>query len=290
MSGSSRMLRGGRAKILFATASNQAGRWKISFNVEAAALHPGLRHAGQSIDAVGMDRGLTTFAVVADAQRRELERIESPRPLRRALPRLRKQSRRLSRKRLGSRNRQRQKACLSRLHQRIGNVRRAFVHRESSRLAKTHSHLVIEDLCTAGLMKSRLARSLADSAWALFAAMLRYKTAWYGSGLTLADRFYPSTRRCSACGEVGDPLPLSERTFRCSSCGQEADRDTNAAANLAQWPRAVAAKHAETLNVCGERSAGAQAGPARETRLREAERASARRPRRAVLAKTVNTL
>jgi putative transposase len=145
-------------------------------------------------------------------------------------------------------------------------------------------------------MRTRLARSIADSAWALFATMLTYKVGWYGGTLTLADRFYPSTRRCSACGHVAEPLPLSERTFRCSRCGHEADRDTNAAACLGQFPdldwSPVAAKHAETQNVCGEESADAQAPPARETHLDEAERASAQRPRRAVLAvdETVNTL
>jgi putative transposase len=203
---------------------------------------------------------------------------------------LRKKSRALSRKQLGSRNRQRARQHLAKLHQRIGDVRRDFVHRQSSRLAKTHGHLVIEDLCTAGLMRSRLSRSIADSAWALFASMLRYKAAWYGAVLTMADRFYPSTRRCSACGTLAEKLSLSERTFHCSSCGYEADRDGNAATNLALWPRLVAAKHAETVNVCGETSSGVQAGPERETRLDEAERASARHPRRVVLAKTVNTL
>jgi putative transposase len=120
--------------------------------------------------------------------------------------------------------------------------------------------------------------------------MLRYKAAWYGAELTLADRFYPSTRRCSACGALAEKLMLSQRTFHCGACGHEADRDGNAATNLALWPRLVAAKHAETVNVCGETSSGVQAGPVRETRLDEAERASARHPRRVVLAKTVNTL
>jgi putative transposase len=286
-----RMLRSGRAKVWFATVSHEAGRWKVSLNVEAAPLHSELRHdERESAAAVGIDRGLSTFAVVADGEGKELERINSPRPLRRALPRLRKKSRALSRKQLGSRNRQRARQRLSRLHQRIGDVRRDFVHRQSSRLAKTHGHLVIEDLCTAGLMRSRLSRSIADSAWALFANMLRYKAAWYGATLTLADRFYPSTRRCSACGTLAERLALSERTFHCSSCGHEADRDGNAATNLALWPRLVAAKHAETVNVCGETSSGVQAGPERETRLDEAERASARHPRRVVSAKTVNTL
>ena len=143
-------------------------------------------------------------------------------------------------------------------------------------------------------MKGRLARSVADSAWAMFARVLAYKVEWRGGTLTMAHRYYPSTRRCSACGEIGEAVPLSERTFRCQ-CGHEADRDVNAAANLAQYPGLplpyVAAKQAETRNVCREESAGAWARPTRETPLVEAERAGwARRPRRAVLIATVNTL
>jgi len=107
------------------------------------------------------------------------------------------------------------------------------------------------------------------------------------------------TRRCARCGTVGEALSLSERIFRCGSCSHEADRDTNAAACLAQYPRVtasgawphVAAKHAETQNVCGEESAGARVvWSVRETVLYEAERTSVRRPRRAVLFETVNTL
>ena len=167
------------------------------------------------------------------------------------------------------------------------------MHRQSTRLAKTHGHLVLEKLCTSGLIRSRLSRAIADSAWSLFATLLTTKASWYGAALTVADRFYPSTRRCSACGVTGAALPLSERTFRCSSCGHEADRDTNAAACLAQYPEViapgyrphVAAKHAETLNACGEENSGARSLLiVREPVLWEAGRASARRPRRAVLA------
>jgi transposase len=147
-------------------------------------------------------------------------------------------------------------------------------------------------------MKTKLARSVADSAWALFATMLAYKAKWYGAVLTVADRFFPSTRRCSACGEVGEKLPLSERTFRCCHCGHEADRDVNAATNLASYPAVVAsghwlhvaAKHAETLNACGEGSAGARLYVLRETTFVEAGRAYARRPRRTVSTISVNTL
>jgi putative transposase len=296
-----RMLSTGRAKIWFATASQRTGgHWRVTLNVEAADLHAGQCHdPTQHPPPVGLDRGLTTFAVLADREGQELERIESPRPLREALPKLRRRSRALSRKPKGSRNRYRARVRLSRLHQRIADVRKDSVHRTSTRLVKTHGHLVLEKLCISGLIRSRLSRSIADSAWSLFAALLGYKASWYGAVLTVADRFYPSTRRCSACGVTGAELPLSERRFSCSSCGHEADRDTNTAACLGQYPEViapgyrpyVAAKHAETQNVCGEGSAGARpVWTVRETTLREAERASARRPRRAVLAETVNTL
>jgi putative transposase len=228
---------------------------------------------------------------------RELERIEAPRPLRAAMRVLRKKSKAFSRKKGGGRNRHRARVALGRTHARMGAVRRDFVHRASSRLAKTHGRLVIEDLCTMGLMKTKLARSLSDSAWGLFAKMLAYKASWYGAVLTVADRFFPSTRRCSACGELGEKLALGERTFHCRGCGHEADRDLNAAVNLARYPAVVAsgdsphvaAKHAETINACGERSAGART-VARETPLDDAGRAPAQRPRRAVSTKSVNTL
>ena len=276
-----RMLKKGRARILFATVSHKiGGRWRVSLNLEAETFHPAARRPECTArEPVGIDRGLLTFAVLADAAGREIERIDAPRPLRRELRRLRRLGKAVSRKKKGSRNRYRARIHLAKLHQRIGNVRRDFVHRASSRLAQTHGHLVLETLSTAGLMRTRLARSLADHAWAMFASMLAYKMAWHGGTLTMADRFYPSTRRCSACGDIGEALPLSERTFRCHSCGHEVDRDTNAAACLGQypglsWPH-VAAKQAETKNVCREGSAGAWGRPMRETRLGEAERACA---------------
>lgn len=216
-----RMLAKGRAKILFATISKRiGGRWRVSVNVEPAALHPAERHTGEGApEPIGIDRGLRTFAVLADAEGREIERIDAPRPLRRSMRKLRQLSRAESGKKKRSRNRFRARARLAKHHQRIANRRRHFVHGVSTRLAKTHGQLVLETLSTAGLMKTRMARSLADSAWAEFARVLTYKLAWRGGTVQLADRFYPSTRRCSACGEVGDAVPLPERTFRCSSCG-----------------------------------------------------------------------
>src|SRR5690606_24124678 len=255
--------------VLWMLRTGEGGHWRVSLNVEASPLHPERRPRRAEASPVGIDRGLSTFAVVADGEGRKLERIDSPRPLRKLLPKLRQKSRALSRKQTGSRNRYRARQRLSRVHGRIRNIRHDFLHRHSTQLAQTQGHLVLEQLSIGGLIRTRLARSIADSAWALFGTLLAYKAAWYGAELTLADRFYPSTRRCAGCGVVGEALSLSEQIFRCSSCGHEADRDTNAAACLAQYPRVVdasasasgtgphvAVKQAETQNVCGEDSAG----------------------------------
>ena len=121
---------------------------------------------------------------------------------------------------------------------------------------------------------------------------------WYGAKLIVADHFYPSTRRGKRVRRRRREARAERAQFHCSRCGHEADRDVNAAANLASypsvapsgdWPR-VAAKHAETQNACGEGSAGARHRVVRETRLDEPGRASAQRPRRAVSTKSVNTL
>jgi len=112
------------------------------------------------------------------------------------------------------------------------------VRRHASRLAQTHRHLVVETLNLAGLVRTRrgIARGFADSASALFLTKLETRVRWHGGQLTEAHPHFPSTRRCSACGHVGDRLPLGQRTFHCCRCGFEADRDTNAAINLGQYP------------------------------------------------------
>jgi putative transposase len=229
-----------RARILFATVSRHGARWYVSLNVHAPDLHPGrchLRHpAGEHDTWVGIDRGLTVFAVIATADGVEVGRFYGPKPLAKRLGRLRRRSRAMSRTVPGSRNRAKASRRLSREHARIANRRRSFLHQVSTQLAKTHGKLVIEDLNVAGLGRStRLARAIGDAAWAEFARQLAYKTAWLGGELVTCDRWFPSTRTCSRCRTVERPMPLSERTFHCGACGLVADRDRNAAANLAAW-------------------------------------------------------
>jgi putative transposase len=237
-----RMLAKGRAKILFATISHHGGRWWISVNVDAADLHPDHHHSTR-LDGdggwVGVDRGLSAFLVAATADGTKVARIsDAPKALATGLKRQRRLSKSLSRKKKGSHNRKDAAARLGRHHHRVANVRRHFLHQVSNELVKTHDRLVIENLNVHGMLRNRrLARAISDAGWSEFARMLTYKQAWRGGQLVEADRWYPSTRRCSQCGVVDRAMTLADRVFTCV-CGRTADRDTNAAVNLALWGQA----------------------------------------------------
>ncbi|WP_446225550.1 RNA-guided endonuclease InsQ/TnpB family protein [Nocardia sp. IBHARD005] len=231
----------GRAKILHATVMFRAERWWISLTAQAADLHPTHRHPPRALHDqgswVGIDLGLSTFAVAASAAGTEVARVErSPRPLGAGLRQQRRLAKSLSRKQKGSERHRVAAARLARHHHRIANIRSHFLHQVANMLVKTHDQLVIEDLNVRGMLSNRrLARAIGDAGWATFARLLSYKQAWRGGALLTADRWYPSSKRCSACGDVNAVLTLADRVFSCS-CGFHTDRDHNAAVNLAAWP------------------------------------------------------
>jgi len=224
-----------KGRILSATVSREVDRWFVSFTVERDRQSPGQRMGGP----VGVDLGIRTFATLSDGRK-----IDAPRPLKQSLKRLRRLQRAVSRKKKGSANRKKAVIKLARLHRRIGNVRRDFLHRTTTDLAKSHGVIVIEDLKVENMVKNpRMARHIADMGWGEFRRQLEYKTKWYGSGLVVADQFFPSSKTCSGCGNVKEELKLSERTYRCEACGLVIDRDFNAARNLVAL---ATAKHAES--------------------------------------------
>lgn len=185
---------------------------------------------------MGIDRGLSAFVVAATADGTEVARInDPPKPLATGLRQQRRLAKALSRKQKGSRNRQVAAARLARHHHRIANIRRHFLHQVTNTLVKTHDQLVAEDLHVAGMLRNhRLARAISDAGWADFARLLRYKQTWRSGTVATADRWFASSKRCSACGVVNPDLTLADRVFACG-CGYRADRDLNAAVNLAVW-------------------------------------------------------
>jgi putative transposase len=241
---------GGR--VLSATCRREADRWYCSLTVEVTRPDP----APVVGPVVGVDRGIHTFAVCSDGTS-----IQNPKALRRNLRTLRRRSRAVSRKQKGSRNQAKATLALARCHRKVRNQRLDALHKATTMLAKAKSVIVVEDLHVAGLVRNRrLARAISDQGWAAFHRQLVYKCDWYGSRLLLAPRFYPSSKRCSACGLVKGSLPLAVRTFICQGCGLVIDRDRNAARNLAQLAHRgawVAGSSSETsVNACRAGRAG----------------------------------
>lgn len=214
-----------KGHILSVTVSKEADRWFASFSVQA--LRGEYNRTGQDL-AIGVDVGINSFCVFSDGTR-----IKSPKPLEHTLKLLKRRSKQHSRKKIGSANRKKSALRLARLHRKIRNKRKDFLHKLSTQLAKTKPVIVIEDLNVRGMMQNRrLSRHIADSGWSQFLMMLDYKTKWYGSSLVKAPKFYPSSKTCSACGSIKPGLKLSERQFVCEICGFTIDRDENAARNL----------------------------------------------------------
>ena len=266
-----RRLSAGTARILSATISCEAGRWSVSFGCEVERRVP---ESNKHQDTVGVDLGVLALATLSTG-----ETVVGPRALRAGLRKLRRLSRHHSRCQRGSHNRRKAAQRLARHHARMANLRRDHLHKLTSRLAKSHRRIVVEDLNVAGMSrsargtakapghhvraKSGLSRSLADSSFGEVRRMLEYKCRWYGSELMVADRFFPSSKTCSQCGLVRDHLSLGERIFTCPACGLSIDRDLNAAINLAGWsPGNVADSAPETENAC-PRGGQTGLGPAR---------------------------
>ncbi|MFC4627876.1 RNA-guided endonuclease InsQ/TnpB family protein [Promicromonospora alba] len=253
-----RMVTKGRARILFVTVSRGANRWWISITIEAADVHPALRHAaaphvpqpvkdgveaanrqddaGRAAGWVGVDRGLHALAVGGTSDGVEVLRVSNQRALRRGLPRLRRLSKAVSRKKKGSKNRRRAVVRLSRQHARIRDRRCHVLHQVSNQLVKNHARLVLEDLNITGMRSNqKLSRAINDAAWGELARQVTYKQAWRDGQVVVVDRWFPSSKTCSSCGTLRKDLTLKDRTFECHECGHVMDRDLNAAVNLAAW-------------------------------------------------------
>jgi putative transposase len=208
------------------------GRWYVTFTVEAEDPEP-LPEAGR---AVGVDLGVQDFVVTSGG-----ERIGNPRHLARRARSLARYQRRLARCQTGSANRAKAKAKVARAHRKVRNARQDFLHKVSTRLVRGHDMIAIEDLNVAGMVRNRrLGRAISDCGWGEFRSMLEYKCERYGRQLAVVDRWYPSSKTCSACGHLLAELSLSTRHWTCPSCRARHDRDINAAKNILAAGLAVA--------------------------------------------------
>jgi len=193
-----------------------------------------------------VDLGVSALATLSTG-----EVVPGPKAHTALLTRLRRLSRGLSRKQLKSRNREKARRKLARLHARISNIRADALHKLTTDLARRFPLIGIEDLNVKGMMRNHhLARSIADMSFYEFRRQLEYKAAMRGGRIAVADRWYPSSKLCSVCRSYTEKLTLGTRQWTCSSCGSKHNRDVNAAINLKNL--AVSS----TVSACGEEGAG----------------------------------
>lgn len=207
------------------------GRYHISILVEEV-----ITELPKNASAVGIDAGITTLYALSTG-----EKITNPRHEKKDREKLARAQRALSRKQKGSRNRDKARRKVARIHARIADRRRDHLHKLSTRLVRENQVIAIEDLSVRNMVKNHsLARAISDASWAQFRTMLEYKADWYGRDVVAIDRFYPSSKTCSECGRIVESLPLNIREWECE-CGVVHDRDVNAAKNILAVGLAVSA-------------------------------------------------
>ena len=212
--------------ILSATVSEKAGRWFVSLLVEISMPTP--KHLENPV--VGVDLGINCMAQISDGTY-----FENPRALKKMLFKIKRLQRTATRRQNGSANHRKIIQRLAKAHFHVANIRKDAIHKATSLLAKTKSAVILEDLNVSGMLKNRrLAQAVSDVGFFEFRKQLIYKGFWYGCEVIIADRYYPSTKRCSNCGQIKPAMKLSERKYRCDCCGLVLDRDLNAAINLEQ--------------------------------------------------------
>lgn len=221
--------------------SRTADEWFIAFKVPfTPSVTPKL------IETVGVDLGIKTLATLSTGGT-----FENKRPYKKAKRRLKIAQRQMSKKfvkgaKKQSNNYKKATRKVAKIHRRVANIRKDSLHKLTTYLSKNHAEIVIEDLNVKGMSKNhKLSSAILDGGFFEFRRQLEYKSAWYGSKLTVVDRFFPSSKICSSCDEIKATLKLSERIFKCGACGYQIDRDLNAAQNLNK--KAVS----YTVSACG---------------------------------------
>lgn len=216
------------------------GRYHVSFVVE---VEPGSFE--KTNRSVGVDLGINDVVATSDGWK-----SGNPKHLRKSLSRLVLEQRRLSRKVKGSGKYHRQRQRVARLHSRIRDQRRDFLHQLTTRLVQRYDVICVESLAVKNMVRNHsLALSILDAGWGALIDMLRYKCEFYGKTLVEVDRWLPSTKMCSSCGHVAESLSLNIRFWTCTACESEHDRDTNAAVNILAVGTAVTARGGEVRPV-----------------------------------------
>jgi len=228
----SRPLPDGAQPSTVTVSRDPAGRWHVAIRVETTVRE--LAPAGAT---VGVDVGVTSLLALSTG-----EKVVNPKHEKRDRVRLARAQRNLARTAKDSENQAKARLKVARIHARIADRRRDFLHKLTTRLVRENQTVVIEDLAVQNMVRNHaLARSISDAAWGESRRQLEYKAGWYGREVIAVDRFFPSSQTCSGCGKIDGKKPLGIREWTCRCCGMTHDRDVNAAKNILAAGLAVAA-------------------------------------------------
>ena len=202
---------------------DSAGRYFVSLLVESEIepLPPSPEH-------IGADLGLTSMVITSKG-----DKVGNPRFFATDEKKLARAQQHLARRQKGSKNREKARCKVARIHARIADRRRDYLHKLSTRLIRENQVICVESLSVKNMMQNpSLAKAIADVGWGEFVRQLEYKAQWYGRRLIKIDRWFPSSKTCSSCGAVLENLDLAVRAWRCPACGAQHDRDVNAAKSV----------------------------------------------------------
>ena len=211
------------AKIKSVTITHKCCKWFVSCLVESD-----IKILSPTDRKIGVDLGIKMLATCSDGTV-----FENPKALKFNLRKLKRKQRQLSRKKKGSQNYKKTKLKLSKLHNRISNIRKDSSHKATTQIIRENQTIVLENLKISNMLKNHcLAQAISDMSANEFRRQLEYKVKWYGREIIIADTFFPSSKTCSCCGWKNDNLILKDRIFKCDICKNEMDRDLNASKNL----------------------------------------------------------
>ena len=208
-----------------------SGKFFCSVLVEDVRIRP----LAEVTQEVGIDLGIKDCAILSTG-----EKIENPHNLGKMEEMIKKAQRKVSRRQKGSKRKREAQRRVARLHEKVANRRKDFLHKATTRIVRENQSIYLEDLNIKGMMANHhLAKAVGDASMSMFVRMLEYKCAWYGRKLVKIDRFYPSSKKCHKCGYVNKGLTLAMREWECPECGTIHDRDINAAINILDEGRRV---------------------------------------------------
>jgi len=200
-----------------------SGRWTASLVVDVE-----IEPLPESPNQIGLDLGITSLIALSNG-----EKVANPKTFKAKRRKLRKAQKALSRKHKGSRNRDKARLKVAKVHEQISDARNDFLHKLTTRLVRENQTIAVEDLAVKNMVKNhKLALAISDASWGELVRQLEYKCDWYGRNFVKIDRWFPSSKRCGNCGHIVDKLPLNVREWDCPKCGSHHDRDVNAARNI----------------------------------------------------------